>query len=292
MSYHGCIEIQGTEAQVIAKLNPFFPATLPQLTPRAKMFLAGQFEGQCLVYKPNTTDCLCPIRFMWMPPTTDHTQRKLWLWCHPAAYDHLAALLNEHIEPSPLECVHEPPNKKPRNDNEGLPVSVTLLRDSQQLARFRLIGPLAMAILKHALQPSVPPGEPIERGDAPSAWWSHQTHSPMLHQRQVAFWNSTSSVMPNRMISLVIRDPRIFKPVKPKRTSETAVNRESTVFRTDPSPSPSIDLASSPLWTEKYRTHCSEHRLATYQIHLRRSNMTGHTNVKSNLRRTLLFLSS
>ena len=36
-------------------------------------------------------------------------------------------------------------------------------------------------------------------------------------------------------------------------------------------PPTSIDLASSPLWSEQHRTHCCEHKLATYQINLLRS---------------------
>ena len=43
----------------------------------------------------------------------------------------------------------------------------------------------------------------------------------------------------------------------------------------------SINLASSPLWIEKYRTHCCEHKLATYQINLLRSKLSADSKYKS-----------
>ncbi|CAF4619697.1 unnamed protein product, partial [Rotaria magnacalcarata] len=70
----------GSEEEILEKIKPLFPSSNNNLTPRAKMYLAGQFEGQCLIYKPNTEECLTPISFMWMPP--NNQQRKLWLWCH------------------------------------------------------------------------------------------------------------------------------------------------------------------------------------------------------------------
>ena len=183
------------------------------------MYLGGQFEGQCLVYKPNTQECLTPISFMWMPSNSPQ-QRKLWLWCHPASYDALAETLRPLVECTVSASIDEPPVKKQKNDSEQPSVTMTLLREQQQLARFRLIGPLAMAVLKHALHPSAAPGDPLERKTAPSAWWSNETHSPEAHQQQLQFWNSTmgntSTMMPNRIVSLVVRDPRLFTPVKPK----------------------------------------------------------------------------
>ena len=220
MSYHGCIQLEGHEDHILDKISPLFPPSKKQLTPKSKMYLGGQFEGQCLVYVPQTGDCLTPISFMWMPSST--TQRKLWLWCHPASYDALAQLLVALCAPVELSIsTEEPPMKKQKNGDEPS-VVVTLLRDQQQLARFRLMGPLSMAILKHALHPSQLPGEAIERKTAPAAWWSNEAHSPAVHEQQLQFWNSTlgntSTMMPNRIVSLVVRDPRVFTPTKPKLT--------------------------------------------------------------------------
>ncbi|CAF3990738.1 unnamed protein product, partial [Adineta steineri] len=271
MSYYGYIELEGDEEEIIKKLTPLFPSSNTNLTPKAKMYLNGQFEGQCLVYKPHTKECLTPISFMWMP-SNDKQKRKLWLWCHPASYDALAQILFSLFNTSLSKTTEEPPVKKQKNDDgDQESVTITLLRDQQQLTRFRLIGPLSMAILKHALHPSVLPNDPIERRTAPFAWWSNEAHSNDKHQQQLQFWNSsignTSTLMPNRIISLVVRDPRVFTPIKPKLTIHTKTNIE----KLETSPPSSVDLASSPLWIEKYRTHCCEHKLATYQINLFRS---------------------
>lgn len=47
-------------------------------------------------------------------------------------------------------------------------------------------------------------------------------------------------------------------------------------------PSSSVDLASSPLWHEEIRTHCSEHKLATYQINLLRSKSISDQDLQLN----------
>jgi len=164
---------------------------------------------------------------MWMP--SNNKQRKLWLWCHPASYDALAQILISLFESSSSLSTEEPPSKKPKNADEQQLVKVTLLRDQQRLARFRLIGPLSMAILKHALHPSALPGDVIERKTAPLAWWSNETYSIDKHQEQLRFWNSnignTSTMMPNRIVSLVVRDPRIFTPIKPKLTIHSKTSK-------------------------------------------------------------------
>ena len=229
MSYYGCIELEGNEDEIVEKLTPLFPICNQQLTPKAKMYHQGQFEGQCLVYKPNTQQCLTPMSFMWMP-SNDKQYRKLWLWCHPASYDALAEIVTSLFDQSSSATTDEPPAKRKKNEDEqSASVKINLLRDQQQLARFRLIGPLSMAVLKHALHPSDLPGDIIERKTAPAAWWSKEIHSPAKHQEQLQFWNSqvgnTSTMMPNRIVSLVVRDPRVFTPVKPKLTihSKTSV---------------------------------------------------------------------
>lgn len=226
MSYYGCIELEGNEDRMIEKLTPIFSTCNNQLTPKAKMYLHGQFEGQCLVYKPNTQECLTPISFMWMPSTDKH--RKLWLWCHPASYDALADILISLFDHS--SSTDEPPAKKQKNEDEHSSIKVNLLRDQQRLARFRLIGPLSMAILKHALHPSALPNDSIAKITAPAAWWSKENYSLVKHQEQLQFWNSqmgnTSTMMPNRIVSLVVRDPRVFTPIKPKLTIHS---RTSTV---------------------------------------------------------------
>jgi hypothetical protein len=214
MSYFGCIELEGNEHDITVQLAKLFPSVHKQLTPNAKMFRSGQFEGQCLIYKPNTNECLTPISFMWMP-TNDDRQHKLWLWCHPASYDSLADILVSLFDNSTRTDTDEPPSKKSKNENEQTSVIVRLLRNQQQLARFRLIGPLSLTILRHALHPSALPAEHTLRSTAPLAWWSHEAHPSETHQLQVHTWNhtlnsSTSTIMPNRIISLVVRDPRIF----------------------------------------------------------------------------------
>ncbi|UJR20918.1 hypothetical protein I4U23_024027 [Adineta vaga] len=281
MSYYGCIELEGNEEEIIEKLNQLFPLSKTNLTPKAKMYLSGKFEGQCLVYKPNTHECLTPISFMWMP-SSDKQRRKLWLWCHPASYDALSEILLSLFDSPVVISTDEPPTKKQKSEDERSSVTITLLRD-QQLARFRLIGPLSMAVLKHAFHPSMLPSNPIERNKAPLAWWSTETHSSDIHQQQLLFWNSTvsntSTMMPNRIVSLVVRDPRVFTPVKPKLTIHSKTNsRKSEIC-----PSSSIDLAKSPLWFEKYRTHCCEHKLATYQINLLRSKISTTDNTELQL---------
>lgn len=227
MSYYGCIQLEGHEDEIIEKLSPLFPSSNNNLTPKAKMYLGGQFEGQCLIYKPNTQECLTPVSFMWMP--SDNKLRKLWFWCHPASYESLANILVSIFNGSSANSTEEPRVKKHKNDEEKQSATVTLLGGQQQMARFRLIGPLSMAILKHALHPSVLPGDTIERKNAPFAWWSNKAQSVNIHQQQLQFWNSTigntSTVMPNRIVSLVVRDPRVFKPIKPKLTIHSKTSK-------------------------------------------------------------------
>ena len=227
MSYYHRIELEGDQEDILQGLNVLFPPSNPHLTPRAKMYLNGQFEGQCLVYKPKTNECLTPISFMWRPTIADE-RRQLWLWCHPASFDALGEILLSLFEPS--ASTDEPPMKRAKNGDGKSPVIVRLLRDQQPFARFRLIGPLAMAVLKHALHPSEMPSATVaERPAAPRAWWSTEAHPSDLHQEQLQFWNSqlgnTSTMMPNRIVSLVVRDPRIFTPSKPKLTLHSKTSK-------------------------------------------------------------------
>ena len=230
MSYYGCIELEGHQEEIIEKISVLFPSSSnTNLTPKAKMYLGGQFEGQCFIYKPNTQECLTPISFMWMP-SSDIKRRKLWFWCHPASYNSLAKILLSLFDNTSLSTsTIEPPVKKLKNEHEHESVTVTLLRDQQQLARFRLIGPLSMAVLKHALHPSILPGDAIERKIAPLAWWSNEAHSIDTYRQQLQFWNNnsdhTSLIMPNRIFALVVRDPRIFTPIKPKLSIHSKLSK-------------------------------------------------------------------
>lgn len=231
MSYFNCIELEGREEDILEGLNVLFSPSNLHLTPKAKMYLNGQFEGQCLVYKPKTNECLTPISFMWKPTIIDQ-RRQLWLWCHPASYDALGEILLSLFDPSSSSIsMDEPPIKKAKNgDENSSTVNVRLLRDQQEFARFRLIGPLAMAVLKHALHPSELPSDTVsERPAAPRAWWLPNAHPSDLHQQQLQFWSSqlgnTSTMMPNRIVSLVVRDPRIFTPIKPKLTIHSKTSK-------------------------------------------------------------------
>ena len=207
--------------------------------------------------------------------------RQLWLWVHPAGYtDTLRAIAgvfgfdshgdssdsssNEEevmdtTEGSSSQEQHKIKGLDNLSKGDGVKVSVassivnpfftsvsstvTVRSLKDELARFRLTGPLSHGILQETLLPSSLPPSPDTAGDRePSVhatWWrdhaSHPSHAHR-HQAQADIWLAWKPVVsplelePRCILGLTVRDPRPQLPQK--RTplkAETDMDGEYTV---------------------------------------------------------------
>ena len=168
------------------------------------------------------------------------TERKLWIWVHPAIYDEVLQTLEEGIAPAMIyKHVHGiVPSCVGGLDNQ---VSVTSLRD--ELLRFRLLGPLAHQLLMKTLHPATALAstatikeeekdeaikylkgcckwEEISKTSSDRKWWmtdddyACQAELFRSYQPVLTAMLTPGDFIPGTTFGLTVLDPRIFLPRK------------------------------------------------------------------------------
>ncbi|XP_072754555.1 ribonucleases P/MRP protein subunit POP1 isoform X4 [Anoplolepis gracilipes] len=151
ISYYTCIEIVGEESLLKTILKAHCnPSTL---TFAAKVYTNGHKEGTLMFFKKNGYPRfpIGNVNFFWRPSETEI--RTIWIWVHPAFYNNF---LSEIISSFEFKQNNAEQNITDiTNDSNYLYTNdagckMIILRNA--LNRFRLYGPLALNVLREALQ--------------------------------------------------------------------------------------------------------------------------------------------
>lgn len=152
ISYYTCIEIVGEENLLKTTLKAHCnPSTL---TFAAKIYTNGNREGTLMFFEKNgyPYSPVGNVNFFWKPRESDI--RTIWIWVHPAFY---TPFLNQIINSFEFEQDDDERDMidiRMRDVNylytNNAGCKMTVLRNA--LNRFRLHGPLALNVLREALQ--------------------------------------------------------------------------------------------------------------------------------------------
>jgi hypothetical protein len=147
-SYYVCNQLEGDLDVLLRGLSRI---TSPKvgLTFSAKMCLSGQYEGRTIVYELDQYpfNCIGPVRFLWKydADSTSLETKIIWIWSHPSVAKQIENQLIKSFDFQP----------KPTSDcNYFQSVENVKLKSlKEKLVRFKLLGPLATAVLDHVLKP-------------------------------------------------------------------------------------------------------------------------------------------
>ncbi|XP_059488447.1 ribonucleases P/MRP protein subunit POP1 [Neocloeon triangulifer] len=217
LSYWTCIEIVGEEKNLINILKRATHESCEANVCDAEV-LQGKKEGQLVLFKEGEwpTGCLGCVKVMWKPINGEEP-RRIWLWSHPGAADLILKNLKEII-------------------GEGQEISAYVC--DGEMNRFRLVGPLAMPVLRDSLMP-------YESNNLPD--WLDQD----LIQKQSEVWqhlrNSSNSTA-GSIFGLTVNS--VSSKLIPKRKKslkrDDAMETDETCESTD-----------SQLWIQEVRSNVS-----------------------------------
>ncbi|XP_043273551.1 ribonucleases P/MRP protein subunit POP1 [Venturia canescens] len=280
ISYYNCLEIQGPrdilEKTLTAHCNP------GKLTFAAKIYRAGNREGSVMFFKRNKypESPIGHFKFLWKPGDTPH--RTIWIWIHPLVYKEAVEEIVKSFKFNPTSkteasATTEKSSVTYENDDN---CRMTDLRDA--LNRFRLTGPLALAILTDALRlPNLIPKlniatQNVDKSldESPTSWLENFYQDPSNLQSfyvqkelidALKTLKSPSQLPPNSVIAMTVLDPRFFLPHKrTKKLSNSSRYYEKIEYPRD--------LAErSPLWDPATRKLILESRKSTADINKLRS---------------------
>ncbi|EYC21885.1 hypothetical protein Y032_0018g3585 [Ancylostoma ceylanicum] len=211
-SYLSCILISHhSQEEVISLLNPMCVNTVSP-TFAFKSGLNGLYEVATHLYHPGQypNGLIGPARFQW---SREGQTFYLALWIHPSCRDEVLNVIKELLElVEEAEMEEEEPDSFPRTVEEWRlskmrvhtdawvgksGVRVQDLRD--QLVRFRLYGPLALAIVSDALK-LVDDEKAVEFRENHTEWRESVSTLP------------PGNAVDGSVFSLLVEDPRISRP--------------------------------------------------------------------------------
>ncbi|XP_053737143.1 ribonucleases P/MRP protein subunit POP1 [Synchiropus splendidus] len=84
LSYYCCIELQGSEDNLLLSLSQLASKEAGP-TFAAALSLSGRRQGSVVVYRAGQypKQPLGPVTFLWRPRASGSTHRQLWIWAHP-----------------------------------------------------------------------------------------------------------------------------------------------------------------------------------------------------------------
>jgi len=273
-SYLHLVELVGEKEVMLDNLN--------KLTDNrtGKVFTVCQQERKALVYKQNTYPAgfVGEVSYLWRPGH-DH----LWIWVHPAFYAEFIILMKDILGLREEENLGEPNLKKIRLDESSESVKKNVVQSKLEpkllpppvltssvmqvtlsgntLNRFRIVGPLSSALLKHCLVPANLEPTSVTSKD----WWADYYSS---QERQLGVnesnnvWKSLNNAPPasnNIVLGLVVRDPRLIMSHK-RNTAKLEYEEAEFMSELIKTPTVSLRFSESPLWNSSVRTMASEAR--------------------------------
>ncbi|XP_015518130.2 ribonucleases P/MRP protein subunit POP1 [Neodiprion lecontei] len=144
ISYYSCIQLTGPINALKKMLkNHCDPGNLSFT---AKSYIQGSREGNLMFYRKNgyPTSPVGTVEFIWRPGNSE--LKTLWMWAHPAFYQLILSEICNSFKFNLESPCHSSDSEYSGADNCRL----VLLKNS--LNRFRLCGPLSLAVLTTALR--------------------------------------------------------------------------------------------------------------------------------------------
>ncbi|KAL0270630.1 UNVERIFIED_CONTAM: hypothetical protein PYX00_007976 [Menopon gallinae] len=183
MSYYNCIELTGSENRLLEGLQQCVSSDCG-LTFAAKMYINGSREGSVTLFHPNSYPfgVIGQVSFLWKPIEEKDKNRTIWIFTHTMYHNEIIDVFqslfnleeikktesvngieekikNLRTEKIPagknkeimkLESRNVPFYETPKYANNDGSVVMHLLKDT--INRFRLSGPLSLAVISSAFQ--------------------------------------------------------------------------------------------------------------------------------------------
>ncbi|XP_039544756.1 ribonucleases P/MRP protein subunit POP1 [Pimephales promelas] len=295
LSYFCCLEIQGSEEQILRALARLTNKQTGRSL-AAVSCVSGARQGIVQLYR---SDCfprgaLGPAEFLWRPRAPDAALRQLWIWLHPALKQDVLSelLLVCGCSPAVSEDLHpeaDPAGRKRKSDEgdagpppkrllgdgtrpAGAPVRwespdthITISDLTLEIVRFRLIGPLAHTVLTDTLRPA---SEMLSGED--DSLHRQQTHTFQL-LRGVC---STAELPAGCVLGLTVDDPRLTLPQKRGKTvPDLQPSTEEDDVRDLRLRGVAAHCSQSSLWDESIRECVTRGRLSDQELNRRRSDL-------------------
>lgn len=260
ISYYRCIEISGDYNKIVDK---FKLITDPKngLTIGAKIYKNGKKEGSVFLYKHNSKKCIGKVNFMWKSQI-ESEKSSLWLWVHPAFYSEVFETIIKTLE------LENSMDVDANNIHFNKEFEVSELGSS--LTRFKLSGPLSMAVLQNCFMP-------FEQNLNEQVDWLDNYKNKFNHDSifndQVQLWKSLKHVAsesylhPHTIISLVVRDPRYNLPKKRTKALPDYVGAQENLFDV------TKDISTSPIWDDAVRVAVKEGKIPNSKINEMREEL-------------------
>ncbi|XP_063976489.1 ribonucleases P/MRP protein subunit POP1 [Diachasmimorpha longicaudata] len=258
ISYYSCIELTGPEGVLIERLRVH---SRDELSFGARLYLAGSREGSLMFYKRDH----CPVgvvHFFWRP-RVEESLRTLWIWVHPAFFDDVVHEISLSFGFSGTAGGQASMN----SDESGCRVNLLV----NYFNRFRLRGPLSIAVLSSTLKLPKSPGH-----DGKTAWndvWYANSRNKNDFNLQDEFFqgiqtlNSPGQLPRSSVVALTVLDPRIFLPEKRRK----AVLNQDDCRKVLKVPE---GVSGSPLWEIDVRERLKEDFKTNHEINkLREDNL-------------------
>uniref|UniRef100_A0A915JZZ0 Ribonucleases P/MRP protein subunit POP1 n=1 Tax=Romanomermis culicivorax TaxID=13658 RepID=A0A915JZZ0_ROMCU len=222
----------------------------------------GRRRGSIVLYSPGRYPycCLGVFDFMWQPKIQSQNASKLWIWTHPSAINSLVSCMIDYLKLKKSNVVLEDRqfcrcDLYTSGDDNGLKLYVY----ANDFAKFKLTGPLAMAILRDTLKrPKV---------DNMTSFFP-DVENFML---QWDFWSALqqNQVASGTVVPLVVEDPRFHTdykrtlPIKAYNNDWSKAGEESKT-----------NVALSPLWDDEMVEKVCKSKVWESKLNSERSKMT------------------
>ncbi|KAK2903726.1 hypothetical protein Q8A67_008439 [Cirrhinus molitorella] len=308
LSYFCCLELQGSEEQMLPALARL---TSKQTGPTfaAAACLSGARQGSVHLYKADQfpQGSLGLADFLWRPRVPDASDRQLWIWIHPALRQDVLSELQlvcqcfeavsvcedsqSTVEPSAGrkrkrdEADTEQPSKKLLGDGtrpSGAPVrwrssdtAITISDLTVEIVRYRLIGPLAHTVLTDTLNPA---SEEIEAAKPSSR--STDESDTSVHQQQTDIFEllrgvcSTAELPAGCVLGLTVDDPRLTLPQKRgKSVPDLQQSTGDSRVRDLTVRGVAAHCSQSALWDTSVRDRVTHNRLSEQELNGMRSEL-------------------
>lgn len=263
ISYFNCVEIEGPQEVLIAKLKMVCEPCVG-LSIGAKAFIGGNREGKTVLFKPGSSPkkAIGTIFFSWKPSRVD--KKILWIWLHPAFYNEALNIFINAFEVTSTSMESDDVVKNVTFTSELFRISELKF----ELNRFRLTGPLSQAILRETFKMANP--------NINSEWFKSYLNNSSNRQsfsNQIDYWKSLNGVTnpselsPHMILSLIVSDPRFNLPSKRTKAINNDEMYKQVLCSTEP------DLSLSPLWNESIRQAVKVSKISNSAIAEMRSQL-------------------
>lgn len=272
ISYLGCIEIQGPMDVLSNGFSRMYNKELG-LSICAKAYTSGNREGSVELFSIDSYpyEALGRFQFIWKRPQENDSQHTLWIFAHPSVYDQFVEELGALFELKPRDSDIKA-NKKLFNPT----TKVYLNELKHHFNRFRLTGPLSHAVLSSAFRPKT--DLTSEENTWFIDWLKSNKANSSSHQDQVKYWsslsqmNSATDLPPNTILALNVEDPRINRPKKRTKATQSMCNIDSDDTNLHEFSTSIPGYAStSAIWDWKLRERIANEKMSTHEICVQRN---------------------